>query len=145
MAPVVDFCVCMGVLPGGSGLKNRAANPIIQFMKPVLGVVLLVACSVLGGCVAAVVGGAAAGGYYVGKDDRSADRIAGDAAITADVKARLIGEPGIRAFQINVDTYNSVVTLKGDVKTGAQRATAERLARQVKGVKSVRNTLVVKS
>ena len=45
-----------------------------------------------------VVGGAAAGGYYVGKDDRSADRIAADAAITADVKARLIGEPGIRSL-----------------------------------------------
>ena len=98
----------------------------------------------LGGCVAAVVGGAAAGGYYVGKDDRSADRIAADAAITADVKARLIGEPGIRSLSINVDTYNGNVTLKGDVKTAAQRATAERLARKVKGVKSVRNELAVK-
>jgi hyperosmotically inducible protein len=114
-------------------------------MKPVLGVGLLLACGALGGCVAAVVGGAAAGGYYVGKDDRSADRIAADAAITADVKARLIAEPGIRAFQINVDTYNAVVTLKGDVKTGAQRATAEQLAHKVKGVKSVRNSLAVKS
>jgi hyperosmotically inducible protein len=99
----------------------------------------------LNGCVAAVVGGAAAGGYYVGKDDRSADRIAADAAITADVKARLIGEPGIRAFAINVDTYNGIVSLKGDVKTSQQRATAERLARKVKGVKSVSNELAVKA
>ncbi len=98
----------------------------------------------LGGCVAAVVGGAAAGGYYVGKDDRSADRIAADAAITADVKARLIGEPGIRSLSINVDTYNGNVSLKGDVKTADQRATAEKLARKVKGVKSVRNELAVK-
>jgi hyperosmotically inducible protein len=99
----------------------------------------------LSGCVAAVVGGAAAGGYYAGKDERSADRIAADAAITADVKARLIAEPGIRAFVINVDTYNGAVSLKGTVKTGAQRATAERLARQVKGVKSVKNELAVKA
>ncbi|HXC57786.1 MAG TPA: BON domain-containing protein [Steroidobacteraceae bacterium] len=106
---------------------------------------ILIAGFALSGCVAAVVGGAAAGGYYVGKDDRSADRIAADAAITADVKARLIAEPGIRAFVINVDTYNGVVTLKGDVKTGAQRATAERLARKVKSVKSIRNQLVVKA
>jgi hyperosmotically inducible periplasmic protein len=98
----------------------------------------------LSGCVAAVVGGAAAGGYYAGKDERSADRIAADAALTADVKARLIAEPGIRALAINVDTYNAVVTLKGDVKAAAQRATAERLARKVKGVKSVRNELAVK-
>jgi hyperosmotically inducible periplasmic protein len=105
---------------------------------------LVLGCLGLGGCVAAVVGGAAAGGYYVGKDDRSADRIAADAAITADVKARLIGEPGIRSLSINVDTFNGNVSLKGDVKSAAQRATAERLARKVKGVKSVRNELAVK-
>jgi hyperosmotically inducible protein len=112
-------------------------------MKRALSIGLLVACGSLCGCVAAVVGGAA-GGYYVGKDDRSADRIAADAAITADVKARLIAEPGIRAFSINVDTYNATVTLKGDVKTGAQRTTAERVARQVKAVKGIRNQLVLK-
>ena len=95
-------------------------------------------------CVPALVGGAAAGGYYAGKDDRSADRITKDAAITADVKARLIAEPGIRAFSINVDTYNGNVTLKGNVKTGAQRATAESLARKVGGVKGIRNELAVK-
>lgn len=98
----------------------------------------------LTGCVAAVVGGAAAGAYYVGKDERSADQIAKDAAITADVKTRLIAEPGIRSLSINVDTYNQMVVLKGDVRTGAQRATAERLARRVRHVKSVRNELVVK-
>ncbi|MEO6185733.1 MAG: BON domain-containing protein [Steroidobacteraceae bacterium] len=113
-------------------------------MKRALSVGLLLASGSLCGCVAAVVGGAAAGGYYVGKDDRSADRIANDAAITADVKARLIAEPGIRALSINVDTYNGNVTLKGDVKTGAQRATAEKLARKVNGVKGIRNELTVK-
>ena len=94
--------------------------------------------------VVQIPGLAAAGGYYVGKDDRSAERIAADAAITADVKARLIAEPGIRSLSINVDTFNANVTLKGDVKTAAQRATAEQLARRVKGVKSVRNELAVK-
>lgn len=113
-------------------------------MKHAALVLLVLAPLGLGGCVAAVVGGAAAGGYYVGKDDRSADRIAADAAITADVKARLIGEPGIRSLSINVDTYNGQVILKGDVRTSAQRATAERLARKVKGVKSVHNELTVK-
>lgn len=113
-------------------------------MKRALSIGLLLAAGSLCGCVAAVVGGAAAGGYYVGKDDRSADRIANDAAITADVKARLIAEPGIRAFSINVDTYNGNVTLKGDVKTSAQRGTAEKLARKVNGVKAIRNELAVK-
>jgi len=113
-------------------------------MKRMLAVGLLLVSTGLAGCVAAVVGGAAAGGYYAGKDERSAERIAADAGITADVKARLIAEPGIRALLINVDTYEGVVTLKGEVKTAAQRTTAVGLARKVKGVKSVRNELVVK-
>jgi hyperosmotically inducible periplasmic protein len=113
-------------------------------MKRALAIGMLLACSSLCGCVAAVVGGAAAGGYYVGKDERSAERIAQDAAITADVKARLIAEPGIRSLSINVDTNNGNVTLKGDVKTAAQRSTAGSIARKVEGVTSVRNDLTVK-
>lgn len=113
-------------------------------MKRALTVGLLLACGTLGGCVAAVVGGAAAGGYYAGKDERSAERIAADAAITADVKARLIAEPGIRAFAIDVDTYEARVTLKGEVKTSEQRATAARLAARAKGVAGVKNELTVK-
>jgi hyperosmotically inducible protein len=113
-------------------------------MKRTLVIGLLLACSSLCGCVAAVVGGAAAGGYYVGKDERTAERIAQDAAITADVKARLIAEPGIRSLSINVDTFNGNVTLKGEVTAAAQRSTAAGIAGKVKGVKSVRNELTVK-
>jgi hyperosmotically inducible periplasmic protein len=113
-------------------------------MKRALSIGLLLTCGSLCGCVAAVVGGAAAGGYYAGKDERSAERIAADAAITADVKTRLIAEPGIRSLAINVDTYNGNVTLKGDVKTATQRSTAGSLAGKVKAVKSVRNELAVK-
>jgi hyperosmotically inducible protein len=92
-----------------------------------------------------VVGGAAAGGYHVGKDERPADRVAQDAAITADVKARLIAEPGIRAMSINVDTYEGNVTLKGEVEAAAQRNTAGNLASRARGVKGVRNDLTVKT
>ena len=67
--------------------------------------------------------------------------LAKDAALTAEVKSLLIAEPGIRAFDINVDTYNSTVALKGTVKSGAQRALAERVARKARGVKSVHNEL----
>jgi hyperosmotically inducible periplasmic protein len=113
-------------------------------MKRTLIVCLVLATGLLGGCVAAVVGGAAAGGYYAGKDERSADRIAQDAAITADVKTRLIAEPGIRSLSINVDTNNGNVLLKGEVKSSAQASTAVKLARKAKGVKSVRSELKVK-
>jgi hyperosmotically inducible periplasmic protein len=110
-----------------------------------LGPVLLLACgTLLSGCAAVVVGGAVAGAYYVGKDDRSADVIAKDAAITGEVKSRLIAEPGIRSGQINVDTYEGVVTLRGEIGTDSQGATAEKIARGVSGVKAVKTELKLK-
>lgn len=107
--------------------------------------VLVLALSLpLGGCTAAVIGGAAVGGYYVGKDERSAVQIAEDAAITASVKTRLIADPDVRALDINVDTYESVVILQGKVANREQRSTAEKLARATRGVKGVRNELSVR-
>jgi hyperosmotically inducible periplasmic protein len=95
-----------------------------------MGPVLLLACgTLLSGCAAVVVGGAVAGAYYVGKDDRSADVIAKDAAITGEVKSRLIAEPGIRSGQINVDTYEGVVTLRGEI--GTDRAPLRKKSRAV--------------
>jgi hyperosmotically inducible periplasmic protein len=104
-------------------------------------VALCMACGALGGCAAAVIGGAAAGGYYIGKDARPATRIAGDAALTATIKARLIADPVIKAFDVNVDTYESIVILRGRVDKAEQRGAAERIARGTSGVKGVRNEL----
>ena len=45
--------------------------------------------------------------------------------------------------RIDVDTTNVVVSLNGVVETAEQRARVEELAREVKGVKSVKNNLQV--
>lgn len=97
----------------------------------------------LAGCTAAVIGGAALGGYYVGKDERSAGQIADDAAITAAVKTRLIASSEVRALDVDVDTYEAIVILKGAVTSREARSTAEQLARATRGVKGVRNELTV--
>jgi hyperosmotically inducible protein len=110
---------------------------------PLLLAVPLVAL-LMSGCTAAVIGGAAVGGYYVGKDQRSAGQIADDAAVTAAVKARLIASSDVRALDVNVDTFESVVILKGTVANRDERSAAERLARATRGVKGVRNELTVK-
>ena len=99
--------------------------------------------AVLAGCAAALVGGAAAGGYYVGKDERRAKQIAADASITSSVKTKLIADKSVKALDVNVDTRNNVVILRGTVAQADQRVTAERIARGVKGVKGVRNELRV--
>jgi hyperosmotically inducible periplasmic protein len=106
--------------------------------------VVVITVIALTGCAAALVGGAAAGGYYVGKDERTTKQIASDSAITALVKSKLIGDPAVKALDVNVDTRNNVVYLRGTVAKDQQRAAAERIARTVKDVKGVRNELRVK-
>ena len=106
--------------------------------------VALIAFAGLGGCAAALIGGAAAGGYYVGKEKRSAAQISRDGAITASVKSKLLADPAVKGLDVNVDTYENVVILRGEVDRAEQRAAAERIARTVKGVKGVRNELRVR-
>jgi len=69
----------------------------------------------------------------------------GDTALTAKVKSALIGEPGVKAMQISVDTLNGKVTLSGAVDSSQESIKAEQVAQQVEGVKSVENHLIVKS
>src|SRR5437870_5503400 len=52
-----------------------------------------------------------------------------DAAITTEVKAKLLATKGVPASKIDVDTTNGVVTLKGVVPTRAARAKAVRITR----------------
>ena len=62
---------------------------------------------------------------------------AGDAALTAKVKAALMAEPGIDSLAIDVDTTNSRVTLSGNVDTPQHRQRALQVARGVEGVNGV--------
>ena len=63
------------------------------------------------------------------------------------VKARfdLAAADDLRDSTINVDVDQAVVTLSGTVASAAQRARAEAVAKQIEGVKSVRNQLKVQA
>ena len=102
---------------------------------------VMTATTMLAACVPVLIGGAAVGGYYLGKDDRSADTIARDGAITATVKSKFIGDKYVDAFDINVDTHEGVVTLSGDVTNTIAKEQAEKLARGVSGVREVENRI----
>ncbi|MBL4744356.1 MAG: BON domain-containing protein [Cycloclasticus sp.] len=97
----------------------------------------------LNGCTAVLIGGAGAGGYAMGTDERSLGVISEDISITASVKATLIKDNQIDAFDINVDTYRSVVTLHGHVKSSSQISRAIKLSRTINGVKKVISKLIV--
>lgn len=68
-----------------------------------------------------------------------------DGLISTRVKAKITGDSALNPFNINVDTDDGVVTLRGKVASDANRREAERLARETKGVKDVRNLLEVKT
>src|SRR5262245_15318798 len=70
-------------------------------------------------------------------------RSATDATVTTSVKNKLAADPTTSAARINVDTSNGVVTLSGAVPTTAEKAEAERIARNTQGVTKVVNNITV--
>jgi hyperosmotically inducible protein len=67
-----------------------------------------------------------------------------DSTITSKVKAAIFNEPSLKGWQINVETYKSVVQLSGFVNSSADITTAGSVARSVKGVVSVKNDILLK-
>ncbi len=68
-----------------------------------------------------------------------------DAGITTAVKAKLAAEKVSTLTRIDVDTNQGVVALSGTVKTVEDKVRAERIARQVKGVRDVVNNLRIQA
>jgi len=68
-----------------------------------------------------------------------------DSAITTKVKAKLTADHAKNLIKVHVDTEKGVVHLKGTVPTDADKAEAERLARDTSGVTDVVNELQVAS
>ena len=67
-----------------------------------------------------------------------------DAVLTTKVKAAIFNEPGLKSFEINVETYKGTVQLSGFVNSQADINKAVEVARSVKGVVSVKNNMRVK-
>ncbi len=68
---------------------------------------------------------------------------ANDMWLWVKTRASLLGTSDLRESTINVDVVNDVVTLKGTVETAAQKTKAEQVAKDIDGVKSVKNELKV--
>ncbi len=67
-----------------------------------------------------------------------------DAWITARVHSNFMGEDLLKGSDINVDTSNHVVTLRGTVKSEAGRMRAVEVAKKVEGVDRVVDQLTIK-
>jgi osmotically-inducible protein OsmY len=66
-----------------------------------------------------------------------------DGWITAKIQAKYFMDGDVKGRDINVDTVNGVVTLKGSVESDGERRQAEALARSTDGVRQVQNQLTM--
>jgi len=91
-----------------------------------------------------------AGGASAGKSTPSTSKTESpgeyvdDTVITAKVKSAMLEEPSLKSAEINVETYKGIVQLSGFVRSRADINRAAELANGVKGVKSVKNDMILK-
>lgn len=67
-----------------------------------------------------------------------------DAAITTRVKTAFAADPQVKATEVQVETFRGTVQLSGFVDSPDSAARAAQLAREVPGVKEVRNSMVIR-
>ena len=77
-------------------------------------------------------------GVCLGADKSSDDHI------SDLVRLRLASDPDVKGGALNADVKDGVVTLTGVVETDRQKDKAAKLAKKVKGVKSVVNNIKLK-
>jgi len=75
---------------------------------------------------------------------RKAPAIFDDSLITTKIKSQLAGDDIMKAFQISVETFKGTVQLSGFVNSQRDVDRADEIATNVKGVRSIKNNLIVK-
>ncbi len=86
-----------------------------------------------------------AAGCAVTRGQETVGAYVDDAAITTSVKARFVENKEVDASSIKVETLNGTVMLSGFAKSATEKSTAESIAMKVKGVKTVKNELAIRS
>jgi osmotically-inducible protein OsmY len=103
----------------------KQINLIIRFLLSLLLVVSLAGCS-------------------GSKKYESTGEYIDDSVLTTKVKTSILGDSKLKVLQIDVETFKGIVQLSGFVDTPEAAERAVQLARTVKGVKQVNNSLIVK-
>lgn len=95
--------------------------------------------------IAILAGATLAGtGCSVMRGQETAGSYVDDASITTAIKGKFVEDKTVDAGAIKVETLNGTVQLSGFAKSSTERARAESIARETKGVRSVQNNLTVR-
>ena len=97
-----------------------------------LAIAALTGATLLGSGCAVMRGQESVGGYV---DDK---------VIATTVKAKLLEDKTVGGMSVNVDSLNGTVALSGFAKSNVEKAQAEYIARTTRGVRDVRNNLIVR-
>jgi hyperosmotically inducible protein len=82
--------------------------------------------------------------YKLQSEKKAVKRIVGDSVITSKVKGSLLKDEGLKSLNVSVKTNQGVVILSGFVETEDQIQQAGKIAADTEGVKSVKNSLLIK-
>jgi hyperosmotically inducible protein len=104
----------------------------------------MIARTTLAAIVTAVAALTVLPGCSVTRGQSSVGEYIDDATITTKVKAKFVESKSVDAAAIKVETLDGTVMLSGFAKDANEKVAAESLARDVNGVKSVKNQLVIR-
>ena len=85
-----------------------------------------------------------ASGCAVTRGQQTTGAYVDDSVITTQIKSRMLEDKNVAGTSISVETLNGTVMLSGFAKSAMERSTAERIARDVNGVKSVKNEITIR-
>ena len=80
---------------------------------------------------------------YADSTTAKAKTYVSDSAITTELKAKFLAEKSLDSMDIKVETTKGTVTLRGQVRKESQSDLAEKIAKNTKGVRDVRNKISV--
>jgi len=103
----------------------KKKNIVIHFL------VLLMLIATFAGCAAT-------------RTHESTGEFVDDSVITTKIKSLLAADDFLKSFEISVESFKGTVQLSGFVNSQKAVDKADEIVRSVKGVKSVKNNLIVK-
>jgi hyperosmotically inducible periplasmic protein len=126
------WCRCLGRFAAShQELANQLKEKVMKYARALAFAIVTGATLLSTGC--SVIRGQEPVGAYVD-----------DASITTAIKAKFVEDKTVDAGAIKVETLKGAVALSGFAKSNAEKAQAEYIARNTKGVKEVHNNLVVR-
>ena len=85
-----------------------------------------------------------AAGCAVTRDQSTVGEYVDDSTITTRIKAKMADDPTVSATSISVETLQGTVQLSGFAKSRLEKTRAGDIASDTKGVKRVKNDIVVR-